>query len=411
MSHVEPSTHAITSAGRLCVHYGECGGCAHQDVPYPEQVACKRATLEELFADHWQGPIDVHPSPVIWYYRNKVDFNFGLKHYPEPPPKGFERELVIGFKRKGRWFWQLDMEECRIASPEMGPLLEAVRSWAKTEGLRPFHTRSKQGFLKMLLVREGKRTGDRMVALITRPGECNIEGFRDAVLNAYPATTVQWAVDESFAPAANIASIETLHGPEVIHEELHVPANGGMRNLRFRISPASFFQTNTLGTEILYGRIRDWVAQSRPDALYDLYGGSGGIALSVADLVPRIESIEVVSAATEDGRSNATANDVENVTFITEKVKNYLKYQLESGGFPPNALAILDPSRAGLHPKALKRIMELRPERLIYVSCKPSVFRQELDTFHEGYRITKMEAVDLFPHTDHVEVLAYLERR
>ncbi|NIA13363.1 MAG: 23S rRNA (uracil(1939)-C(5))-methyltransferase RlmD [Nitrospiraceae bacterium] len=390
----------------VCKHFRTCGGCRSQDVPYEEQVKAKGEALRALFAKFWDGPVEVEPSPTPWNYRNKVDFGFGLKRYPEPPPKDFERESVLGFKARGRWYWPLDIDECLIAPEGVGDLLGTVRAWMKDQDLKAFDSRSKQGFLRALLVREGKRTGDRMVVLITADGEFDKASFVEAVLSGFPATSIQWGINRGLADVAFADETEILHGAPTIDECLHVPTDAEPRELRFRLSPFSFFQTNTFATERLYGRIRQWVQDTGARTLYDLYGGGGGIALSCADLVDQIWSVENVQSASDDGRHNMQVNGVEHIEFLTNKVKNYLKDLLQGDGMAPDCAAVVDPSRSGMTPKAMRRLIELRPPKILYVSCKPTVFARELPQFLEAYRLDDLRAVDLFPHTDHVEALA-----
>lgn len=392
-----------TLDNRLCTHFGDCGGCRSQDVPYVEQCEAKGTALAELFSRYWDGPVEVSPSPVIWHYRNKVDFNFAEMRYEEPPPKGFVREVVLGFKKQGKWFWPLDMSECRISSPDMGDLLDSVRNWARSTGLRPFNSRGRKGFLKMLLVREGKRTGERMVCLVTRPGECETDGFVSAVQDACDATSIQWIVDDSFSPAMNVAEKHLLHGAPTIREELHL----GDDRFSFRISPESFFQTNTLATELLYSRIRDWAETVGMSVLYDLYGGAGGIAFACHDLFERVVSVESVEAATADGVFNAARNGIGNVEFITASTEDYLRDRET----PLDGAVILDPPRAGMHPKALKRLLADPPEHVLYISCKPERFCEEMEAFSEAYGIGAIEGIDLFPHTPHVEAIIRLDRK
>ena len=418
---------------QLCPYFGECGGCHSQDVPYAEQLERKGAALAELFGPFWGRPVPVTPSPSVWHYRNRMDFSFGRKQYPEPPPKGFQRETVLGFKRKGKWYWTLDLEECRIAPEGVGGLLEAVRGWARARNLPAFNSRSKDGFLRILLVRQGVRTGQRMVVLITssrhtgvclprerkrgrfriNQGELDAGSFLDAVHGSFPATSVQHAVFRGAAEITAADEIEVLDGPPVIEEELRVPDGAATRDLRFRISPFSFFQTNTLATEILYGTIRERVRDLAPETLYDLYGGSGGIALTCSDLVDEVVSVESVAEATTDGVHNARRNGVDNVTFHTAKVEHYLRDAIAGPGtLAANGAVIADPPRAGLHPKALRRLVTLAPPHLLYVACKPQVLAsQDLPALVEAYRLVELEAVDLFPHTPHVEVLARFERK
>jgi 23S rRNA (uracil1939-C5)-methyltransferase len=341
-----------------------------------------------------------------------MDFTFARKFYEEPPPPDFERETVLGFKRKGRWFHGFDVDDCPIGPEGVGELLTSVRDWARAAGYQGFDSRTHEGLLKLLLVREGKRTGERMVVLVTGPGAFKLDGFVEAVRSAWPAASVQHAVSDSPAGVAFSEETTVLAGAGTIDEALELPGTPRGR-LTFRVSPFSFFQTNTLATERLYAHIREQVAAVRPRRLLDLYGGSGGIALTCADLAGEVVSVENVEAASADGRFNAERNGAGNVRFETEKVKNYLKgllaveTALESG-----AVAVVDPPRAGMHPKALRRLVELGPPVVVYVSCKPEVFgRDELPAFLERYALRDVRAFDLFPHTPHVELVSTLVRR
>lgn len=396
----------------LCPHFGECGGCASQDVPYEAQVGAKAAKLEYLFREFWGKPVPVTPSPVIWHYRNKVDFNFARKRYVKPPPSGFERETVLGFTRKGAWYWPLNVHECRIGPVWAKPLLDAVRNWTRAERLHAYDQRSKLGLLRVLLVREAKHTGEGMVVLITRSGDVPVGSFVDSVLSAHPAASIYRAIYDGTAQGVFADELQLLHGAPEIHEELHIPTGGGdTRNLHFRISPLSFFQTNTFATELLYGAIRRWAEDIRPAVLYDLYGGAGGIAFTCADLAQIVRSVESAPEATQDGRANAAANKIDNVFFETAIVKNYLRWLLDSGDMERDAAVVVDPPRAGLHPKVVKRLVALAPYELLYVSCNPAQLAQEMPVLAEGFDLVDLKAIDLFPHTPHVEAIARFRRR
>jgi 23S rRNA (uracil1939-C5)-methyltransferase len=381
-------------------------------VAYPEQVEAKAAHLAELFQLYWGRPIEVTGSPEVWNYRNKVDLNFAGKHYETPPPKDFVRETMLGFKKKGQWYWPLDIDDCLIGPEELPRLMDAVRGWVRDGGHVAFDSRRKRGLLQLLLVRVGVRTGERMVVLMTRPEAIETSGFVEAVDSAWPGASIQHAVSRPEADAAFFDVPEVLRGSDVIHEALQIPTEDGIRELRFRISPLSFFQTNTLATEILYSSIRGWVEELRPPVLYDLYGGSGGIALTCSDLVERVESVESIESATIDGNHNAASNKVENVSFSTAKVERYLQDRLEDSGLAEGAAVVVDPPRGGMVPKAIKRLLKLRPRNILYVSCKPEqLAREELPVFLEAYELTDLWAVDLFPHTAHVEAVAALQLR
>ena len=398
-----------------CRHFGVCGGCQTQELAYDRQLAEKARALQELFGFCWNEPISVEPSPSVWHYRNKVDPNFGGKHYDEPPPKGFQRETVIGFKPRGRWYGPLEIQECFIGPEGFPELLGAVRDWVRKHDYRAFNTRSETGFLRVLLVRDAKRTGQRMVVLVTADGELDSEGFVECVQAVFPSDSIQHAIFRGKAQIAAADELRLLHGVPEITEELHIGDDEGgatPRKLSFRISPFSFFQTNTLAAEKLYGNIRAWVKRAAPKTLYDLYGGMGSIAFACADLVEHVHSVENVPEASEDGRHNADVNGIANVTFHTEKVKNYLREILmRQERLPEDSAVVVDPPRAGLHPKALRRLIELAPPRILYVSCKPSVLAGEMPSILERYTLACMSAVDMFPHTRHVELVAEFERR
>ena len=331
--------------------------------------------------------------------------------YPEPPPKEFVRESVLGFNRRGQWYWPLEIDECRIGPERSEGLLRHVRAWMREHDLRAFDSRTGDGLLKVLLVREGKHTGELMVVLVTAPGTFDTGSFVEAVHRAGPVESIQWAVHHGTSQVAFGEELYLLEGAPAIAEELYIPDAAGPRVLTFRISPWSFFQTNTLAAERLYGHIRDWVRDVAPTTLYDLYGGAGGIAFAVSDLVQRVESVENVAEASEDGRHNAISNGITNVTFVTDKVKNYLIGVLEGGGMGAQSAAVVDPPRSGMHPKALRRLVESAPQHILYVSCNPKILAQDLPKLLDDYELREIRAVDMFPHTPHVEALASLIRR
>ena len=363
--------------------------------------------LRDLFGEFWSEPIPVEPSPVIWRYRNKVDFNFARKWYPEPPPRGFERESFLGFKAKGRWNRPINIDECRIGPEGLPRLLAAVRAWMHEQGLHAFHSRSKKGFLKVLLVREGARTGEAMVVLITGDGEFDRGSFVESVRGAYRATSIYRGIYRGLADAASAHELEILYGAPTIDECVEVEG----RACRFRMSPFSFFQTNTLAAERLYTAVREWVHAAAPRTLYDLYGGGGAIALTCADLVQHVWSVESVASASEDGVYNAQRNGVSNVGFLALKVENYLRALRDEGPLETDCAVVVDPPRSGMAPKAVRRLVQLGPREILYISCKPTQFLKELPAFLEAYTITDMKAIDMFPHTGHVEVLISLSRK
>lgn len=400
-----------TSETGLCPHYGECGGCTAQDIDYGAQVAAKAAALEAILKEVWSAPIPVTPSPVLWHYRNKIDPAFARMRYEEKPPADFVKETVLGFKKRGQWYWPLDIEDCRIAPSGTPELLAAVRQWYRAEGHRALDDRTGDGFLRHLLVRDAKRTGERMVVLLTAPGELPLDSFVQAVKNSFGAVSIQRGISTGSREVAYADTVQVLDGKAWIAESLIIPDAAGARELQFQISPFSFFQTNPRATEALYGALRAWVRRVQPRALYDLYGGMGSIAFTCSDLVEQVWSVESVESASIDGRANAAANGIDNVDFITQPVEKFLRVVRDGEGLAPGSAVILDPARAGLHPKAIRWLMELLPEHLLYVSCNPAQLGRELPAFLEHYTLESAQGFDLFPHTKHVELVVAFKRR
>lgn len=417
-----------------CPHFGSCGGCTIQDLPYEAQLERKRRWIESLFQACHPGPVDIIPSPVLFHYRNKIDPAFTPEWFDSPPPPETPRRPVLGFKARGRWFRPIALRDCLIGPSGLSQLFAAVREWVAREQLPAWDNRRNTGLLRNLLIREARRTGQRMVMLITSSGQVNTDTFTKTVLSVWPDAAVLRGIFSGRGEVAAAEWIETLHGPPGITEVLRIRDCPGRNwwpgpeaaltgieqeqasrppalEMRFRISPMSFFQTNTLATERLYACIRFWVRAVQPSVLWDLYGGMGTIALSVSDLVEQIDSVEEVASAVEDGRRNAQAAGVTHIHFHQARVRAWLKTQIAAGGLPPDCAVIVDPPRAGLTPKVIERLLTLAPRHLLYVSCNPPVLARELQPFLECYRLASLNAVDMFPHTPHVEAVAALDRR
>lgn len=418
---------------RICRHFGICGGCLHQDIPYAGQLSRKAAWLKDLFQDYWRGEIPIIPSPVLLHYRNKIDPGFALKRYEEPPPKDYPRETLLGFKQRRGWRWPLDIEECLIGPEGVDRLVTSVREWGAAAGVTAYDSRRGTGYLRNLLVRDGKRTGERMVVLITAPGALpEADAFVASAVRDYSADSIFHGEFSGMAEVATAEKLTVLHGKAWIEEKLCLSRVGGEEDLEsavltprqfiegdrrsadtlhFRVSPLSFFQTNPLAAERLYGLVRTWVGRIGPGTLYDLYGGAGGIAFSCAGFAGNIVSVENVAAASEDGRVNAARNQIENVSFVTDTVRGFTKRLWQGGGMPTDAAVVMDPPRSGMHPKSIARLLEMRPGNLLYVSCNPVKLREELGVFSAEYEVEELSGVDMFPHTPHVEVVASLVPR
>ncbi len=383
----------------LCRHFGTCGGCSLQDRSYEDQLSYKKEKVAAALKDvAGLPPLSILPAPRIWNYRNKMEFSFGDVF---PPVAG--QWLKLGMKPKGRWYEILDLQECRLPSPEAAPLLAAVRAWAEREKVPPYNSHKKEGELRHLVLREAKNREERMVVLVTTTGAIPKDSFVAAVKSVYPATTILVGRNAKASDTAVSDSLEILTGPGYATETMIFPDG----KVDFRISPQSFFQTNTLGTQVLYGLLRDWTREVKAKLMLDLYCGGGGIALSLAGAAEKVIGVESNLAAVADAKANAELNGLTNCEFYGATTEFLLPSLLD---MLPQA-AVVDPPRAGLHASAAKALVATPPPVLFYVSCNPEALARDLKLLGERYSVDRLVCVDLFPHTEHVETAAWLTRK
>lgn len=389
-----------TDASLLCRHFGACGGCSLQDKPYDVQLVLKKdKVLAALSGIEGLPEASVLGAPGVWNYRNKMEFSFGDVY---PPVEG--KWLKLGMKPKGRWYEILDLQECRLPSPEAAKLLASVRAWAEREKVAPYNSHKKEGVLRHLVLREAKNRPDRMVLLVTTDGNVPKSSFIEAVQGAYPATTILLGSNAKASDTAISDSLETLTGAGHITETLYFPDGA----VDYRISPHSFFQTNTKGTEALYGLLRSWTRElPSSGTVLDLYCGGGGIALSLASAARKVVGVELNPSAVADAKANAERNGFKNCEFYSAAVELLLPSLLD---LRPEAV-VVDPPRAGLHAKASATLLEMAPPLIFYVSCNPESLGRDLGLLKEKYAVDRLVVVDLFPHTDHVETVVRLARR
>ncbi len=378
----------------LCPHFGSCGGCTFQDVPYEQQVAAKDAQVRESVLPF--SPAEVRPilpSPDVWFYRNKMEFAFGgLK---DAPP-------LLGLRQKGKFDRVVDLTECRILSPDAGRLLTAVRRWAEAEKLPTYHLKSHKGFLRYLVVREGKNTGERMVHLVTAVGEAPAESFLSALDAAgVRADTVVWSVNAGLSDLARGEAKAVWRGTGTITETLE--------GKPYVITPTGFFQTNTRAAETLYGVVRDFAGEG--EAMVDLYCGAGTIGLFCASRFRRVVGVELNASSIESARENAqrqgaTAEFIEADAAVAVREPSFREVWDH-----PGTVAVLDPPRPGLAPAVRQLLLEKPPARWVYVSCNPKALAVDLSILNPVFSVDAVQAVDLFPHTPHVETAVRLRRR
>ena len=393
------SSSSPVKAKARCSHFGTCGGCALQDLDYAAQLERKTSRVAQALSFIKDLPeLKAHGAPDLWFYRNKMEFSFGDVY----PPVAGGPTVQLGLKPKGRWYEILDLQECYLMSPQTAPLLKAVRSWAEKNQVAPYNNHKQKGLLRFMVLREAKNGDDRMVQLVTADGELPEASFVEAVLSAYPATTILRGINGKISDTAVSERLKALTGPGEIIETLRLPG----RELKFRISPLSFFQTNTRAAEVLYGAVRSWVKELKAPAVLDLYCGGGGIALSLADVCAKVVGVESNPSAVADASDNATRNGIANAEFYSGPVEVLLPSLI---ALAPQA-AVVDPPRVGLHPKVAGVLAVSGPKALIYVSCNPDSLARDLKVLCGPYQVERVEVFDLFPHTEHVETAVLLRR-
>jgi len=381
-----------------CVHFPACGGCRFQDLAYETQLEQKHAqvrdALQRLGAVAKPPLRDIVPcAPEIFHYRNKLEYSF--TQTPDGP--------ALGFHRAGRWDEVLDIEECWLTTGVGNGVRDAVRAWAREEGLEPYSQRDNTGYLRHLVVREGRNTGQALVQLVTAPGERFEPGyFVDVVRRIPEVRSVHWSVNDTPAEVTNLPT-KLLWGEEWIEEEL-----GG---LRFRVRPNAFLQTNTAMAETLYGLAAEAAALTGSETVWDLYCGIGTIGLTLARNALTVWGIEVSEESVACALENAELNGITNAAFFAGNVGQVVEELVERSGAPD--VVVVDPPRAGLAGKALRHLGRLGAPRLVYVSCNPTTLAGDVKTLREeyGYELLRVTPVDMFPHTPHVEAVALLERR
>ncbi|MEW6509676.1 MAG: 23S rRNA (uracil(1939)-C(5))-methyltransferase RlmD [Bacteroidota bacterium] len=394
-----------------CRYFGSCGGCRWQHVAYSAQLEFKRQQVTDALEriGGFNGIEVPHPlgGPDTFHYRNKMEFSFGERWRTREEmaartdPEGRQpAAFALGLHVAERYDRILDLEECYLQSEESAAIVNEVRRYCIERALPVYSTRTQSGYLRNLVIREARRTGERMINLVTRDDRPDIMGPMAEHLHArFPSTTT--IVNNITQRRSQVAVGETekvYFGSGTITDRIG--------NRTYRISANSFFQTNTERTERLYDTARRMAEFRAEDTVYDLYSGTGTIALHVADDVRSVFGIEAVAGAVADARRNAELNGVGNCTFVEGDLKDtLLRSRTQGGTIPSPDVVIVDPPRAGMHEKVVRELLALRPRRIVYISCNPATQARDAKILCESYayRIVEVQPVDMFPHTYHIE--------
>ena len=381
-----------------CPYVPRCGGCRLQHVAYSAQVAAKRDQVAEHLAriGHLEG-IDVRPPDEAvepFGYRNRMEYSAA------PGPDG---ELTLGFHARGRWDEVIDIEACLLATPLGNAVRETARAAAAEAGLVPYDQRAQAGVLRHVVVREGIATGQVLVVLVTAAGaEEGVDAAAERIAAAHPEVVgVLHAVNAGVAETTAGHPTRLVTGRDWLEERV--------QGATLRLSAGSFFQTNTRMAERLYERVAEAAGLDGSQVLYDLFSGAGSIGVVLARGAREVVAIDVVPEAVEDAARNAAANGLANHTALCGDVGVVLRER--RGELPPPDVAVVDPPRAGLSGRAVRRVLELAPPTLVYVSCQPATFADNAARFVAGgYRLEWVRPVDMFPQTPHIEAVARFTR-
>ena len=365
-----------------CVHGGEpCPGAPWQGLPYERQLAHKREQVDEALRRI--GDLDgfeleeIEPAVEQWRYRNKLEYSFG-EHDGEP---------ILGFHARGRWDLIVDVEDCRLASERGNAARNAVREWARSESVPAYDRRGRTGVLRNLIVREGWRTGQIQTRLVT-----------SAARFPKPPVDLHTAIE---GDSGGTDGPTGVLGEERLREELS--------GLRLEMSHGAFFQTNTEMAERLYAIAAEYAGLSDSERVFDLYCGIGTIGLTMARQAGEVWGLEIVPEAIADAERNAESNKIENVHFMTGSARTGVRPLIEQAGKPD--VVVIDPPRAGLSQKIVRRVLECEAKKIVYVSCNPTTLAPNAAQLVEaGYALRRVKPVDMFPQTPHIECVALLEK-
>lgn len=396
----EPSKDSVPAQ---CPHFGICGGCTYLTMKYENECKLKESQVKALL----DGAIDyeykwdnIKASPAFEGYRNKMEFSFGDEYKDGP--------LSLGMHRRGSMYDVIMTDSCYICDEDYRKILRAVRDYFAESGFKFYHKMRHEGFLRHLLVRKAKHTGEIMVALVTSSEEKpDLKPFAKMLLDLKldgEIVSILHTVNDSVSDVVKSDFTEVLYGRDYINETL--------LGLSFKISEFSFFQTNTLSAEVLYSTVRDFIGDlsegGKPDkTVFDLYSGTGTITQLMSSVSKKVIGVEIVPEAVDAAKDNAKLNGIENCDFLCGDVLKVIDEIEEKPDF-----IILDPPRDGIHPKALPKILNYGVERILYVSCKATSLIRDLETFHEaGYKVERATCVDQFPWTANVETICLLSKK
>ena len=405
---VKPSPDRVTPA---CEHFGVCGGCKWQHIPYESQLRYKRDQVVDALTRIAKVEIpEVNPtlgSKETFCYRNKLEYTFSCKCWITFEDLRSGREIAdrnaLGFHIPGAFDKVLDIKKCWLQDDLSNRIRLFVRQYALAKGYEFYDIKAQQGLMRTLMVRIASTGEVMLIVVFARPEQEKIDDMMGAIAAEFPEiTSLLYVVNQKVNDTIADQEVITYRGRDYINEE--------MEGLQFRIGPKSFYQTNSLQAYELYKVARRMACLKPDDLVYDLYTGTGTIANFVARQVKKVVGIEYVPEAIADAKLNSEVNGIDNTIFFAGDMKDVLTDGfIEEHGRPD--VMIIDPPRAGMHEDVVNVILNARPERIVYVSCNPATQARDLALMDEFYRVEEVQPVDMFPHTHHVENVVRMTRR
>ena len=387
----------LEDAKPVCPHFGICGGCFYQTVSYENQLKIKEGMVRDLLKDHVNDDIweEIKGSPKVHGYRNKMEFSFGDEVKDGP--------LALGMHKKNTFHDIVNITDCQIVDNDYNLIVKCALNIAQQMELPFYHKMRHEGYFRHLVVRRAESSGDVLVNIVTTSQvEADLTKLRDALLElplSGKIIGILHTTNDSLADVVQADKIDILYGQDYFYEEI--------LGLKFKISPFSFFQTNTLGAEVLYKTARDFVGETKDKVIFDLYSGTGTIAQMLAPVAKKVVGVEIVEEAVEAAKVNAELNGLDNCEFIAGDVLKVVDELEDKPDF-----IVLDPPRDGIHPKAIQKIIDFGVEQMVYISCKPTSLARDLEVFEAaGYKVKRATAVDQFPNTVHIETVVLLSHK
>ncbi len=405
---VKPSPDRVTPA---CEHFGVCGGCKWQHIPYESQLRYKRDQVVDALTRIAKVEIpEVNPtlgSKETFCYRNKLEYTFSCKCWITFEDLRSGREIAdrnaLGFHIPGAFDKVLDIKKCWLQDDLSNRIRLFVRQYALAKGYEFYDIKAQQGLMRTLMVRIASTGEVMLIVVFARPEQEKIDDMMGAIAAEFPEiTSLLYVVNQKVNDTIADQEVITYRGRDYINEE--------MEGLQFRIGPKSFYQTNSLQAYELYKVARRMAYLKPDDLVYDLYTGTGTIANFVARQVKKVVGIEYVPEAIADAKLNSEVNGIDNTIFFAGDMKDVLTDGFIAEHGRPDVM-IIDPPRAGMHEDVVNVILNARPERIVYVSCNPATQARDLALMDEFYRVEEVQPVDMFPHTHHVENVVRMTRR